>query len=160
MFRIGHPILRATNLAWKHSMAAMAMDTIKISLDCMQPGSMRQREPRQAAVDKEAWKRKHLDSKALAENTLMLATRNPIMLLRVRQKEHQQKPARRRHCSSIFSRAKEYQPMMKALKIFDEMMQGANAWRASLDADVAAVGVMESESDIAYTDSSQSSVAV
>ena len=47
---------------------------------------------------------------------------------------------------------------MKARKIFDEMMQEANAWR--LDAEVAAVGVMESESDIAYTDSSQFSVAV
>jgi len=51
---------------------------------------------------------------------------------------------------------------MKARKIFDEMMQEANAWRASLDAEVAAVGVsaVESESDIAFTDSSQSSVAV
>ena len=49
---------------------------------------------------------------------------------------------------------------MNARKIFDEMMQEANAWRASLDAEVAAVGVMEFESDIAYTDSSQASVAV
>ena len=83
------------------------------------------------------------------------------MLLRVRQKEHQQKAARRRHRSSIVnSRAPEYQQRMKARKIFDEMMQEANAWRASLDAEVAAVGVMEFESDIAYTDSSPSSVAV
>ena len=33
-------------------------------------------------------------------------------------------------------------------------------WRASLDAEVAAVGVMEFESDIAYTDSSQASTSV
>ena len=80
------------------------------------------------------------------------------MLLRVRQQEYQQKAARRRHRSSIVKfRAKEYQ-RMRARKIFDEMMQEANAWR--LDAEVAAVGVMESESDIAYTDSSQASVAV
>ena len=82
------------------------------------------------------------------------------MLLRVRQQEYQQKAARRRHRSSIVKfRAKEYE-RMRARKIFDEMMQEANAWRASLDAEVAAVGVMEFESDIAYTDSSPSSVAV
>ena len=44
----------------------LAMDTINISLGCMNPGSTRQKEPRQAAVDKEVWKRKPLDSKALA----------------------------------------------------------------------------------------------
>jgi hypothetical protein len=43
----------------------------------MNPGSMRVKEPRQAAVEKEVWKRKRLDIKALAENTLMLATLNP-----------------------------------------------------------------------------------
>ena len=108
-------------------------------------------------MDKEVWKRKHLDSKALAENTLMLATRNPIMLLRVRQKEHKKNNDVGRR---LAIRAKEYQRRMKARKIFDEMTQEANAWRASLDAEVAAVGVMEFESDIAYTDSSQASVAV
>ena len=57
----------------------LAIVTINISLACMNPGSMRMKEPRQAAVEEEVWKRKRLDSKALAENTLMLATRNPIM---------------------------------------------------------------------------------
>ena len=131
------------------------MDTTNISLECMKPGSMRQKEPREAAVEQKFRKRKRLDSKALAENTLMLATRNPIMLLRVRQKEHEHK--------IVNSKAKEYQQRMKARKIFDEMMQEANAWRAQMVAEVAAVGVfheMDSESDNTVTDSSQSSVAV
>ena len=42
---------------------------VTISLACMNPGSMRVKEPRQAAVEKEVWKRKRLDIKALAENT-------------------------------------------------------------------------------------------
>ena len=82
---------------------------VTINLACMNPGSMRVKEPRQAAVEKEAWKRKRLDIKALAENTLMLATRNPIMLLRVPQKEHEHK--------IVNSKAKEYQQRMKAGKI-------------------------------------------
>ena len=57
----------------------LAIVTINISPTCMNPGSMRMKEPRQAAVEEEVWKRKRLDSKALAENTLTLATRNPIM---------------------------------------------------------------------------------
>ena len=118
-----------------------AMDTVNISIGCMKPGSMCQKEPRQAAVDQEFRKRMRLDSKALAENTLMLATRDPIMLLRVRQKEHQHKPAVGDGQFWVFSNAKEYQHRMKARKIFDEMMQEANAWRAKLVAEVSAVGV-------------------
>ena len=85
------------------------MDTTNISLECMKPGSMRQKEPREAAVEQEFRKRKRLDSKALAENTLMLATRTPIMLLRVPQKEHEHQ--------IVNSKAKEYQQRMKAGKI-------------------------------------------
>ena len=138
-----------------------AMDTVNISIRCMKPGSMCQKEPRQAAVDQEFRKRMRLDSKALVENTLMLATRNPIMLLRVRQKEHQHKPAEGDGQFWVFSNAKKYQQRMKARKIFDEMMQEANAWRAQMVAEVAAVGVfheMDSELDNTVTDSSQSSV--
>ena len=99
-----------------------AMDTVNISIGCMKPGSMRQKEPRQAAVDQEFRKRMRLDSKALAENTLMLATRDPIMLLRVRQKEHQHKPAVGDGQFWDFDDAQISQLRMKARKIFHEKM--------------------------------------
>ena len=131
------------------------MDTISISLNYMKPGSMRQIEPREAAVEQEFLKRKRLDPTALAENTLTLATRNPIMLLRVRQKEHQHKAASRGRQFWMFSKAKEYQQRMKARKIFDGMMQEANAWRSNLAAQVGAVRLsheMDSDSDMGLSD--------
>ena len=135
-----------------------ALDTISISPECMKPAHMSQKEPRQAAVDKEFWKRTYLGPKALAENTLRLATRNPIMLLRVRQKEREHRAAVARRQAIVKSRAKEDQRRVIERKAFDEIMQGAAVWRDSLDTLVAsatATSESESESESAGTSSSQ-----